>query len=397
MPRVTAARTPVAVAGAVAWVAAATGLVYALRPIAPVLSLGVLYTLAVLGTAVSFGVVFAVVVAVASMLAFNFLFLPPVHTLTLTDARNWTALAVYLATAVVSSELAARARRRAAEAEQREREAGLLADTAAAVLREEPLDEIRARASTVLAGGEPVARARFEAAVDSLLRLSDERREADAVRRSDEIKTAVLQTVSHDFRTPISTIRAAVDGLRDESLTLSADDRAELLQTIVLEVARLSRLVENVLDVSRLGAGTAVAHRALWDVDDLVAQASAEISASSRLRISAPGRLPPVLVDAVQLQRVLVNLIENALKFSDEPVDLRAWADGGHVTLDVLDRGPGFDASPSSKHGLGLGLAIAHGFARVNDVGLELTPRRGGGTVARLTLAAGSVPVRVGQ
>ena len=114
------------------------GLVYALKPIAPVLSLGVLYIPAVLVAAVLFGAVYAIAVAVASMLTFNFLFLPPVHTLTLADARNWTALTVYLITAVVSSNLATSARRRAAEAEQREREAALLADAAAAVLREEP-------------------------------------------------------------------------------------------------------------------------------------------------------------------------------------------------------------------------------------------------------------------
>jgi len=397
VPRVTATPIPVALAGAVASVGAATGLVYALRPIAPTLSLGVLYTLAVLGTAVWLGVVFAVLVAVASMLAFNFLFLPPVNTFTLADARNWTALAVYLTTAIVSSELAARARRRAAEAEQREREASLLADAAAALLREEPLDEIRERARAVLAAGDTVARGRFEAAVDSLLRLSDERREAEEVRRSDEIKTTVLQTVSHDFRTPIATIRAAVDGLRDDTLALAPADRAELLETIVLEIARLSRLVENVLDLSRLGAGAAAAHRALWDVDDLVAQASAEISASSRLRISAPGTLPPVLVDAVQLQRVLVNLIENALKFSTGPVDLRARSAGAQVTIEVLDRGCGLDGVTSSKRGLGLGLAIAHGFARVNDVELELMPRVGGGTVARLTIHAEPVPSGVGR
>src|SRR6185312_2503093 len=112
-----------AVSGAVAAVAAATGLVYALRPIAPTLSLGVLYTLAVLAVAVGFGAAYAIAAAVASMFAFNFLFLRPVHRFTLADARNWTALAVYLVVAVVASQLAAQARRRAALAEQHEREA----------------------------------------------------------------------------------------------------------------------------------------------------------------------------------------------------------------------------------------------------------------------------------
>jgi two-component system sensor histidine kinase KdpD len=97
----------------------ATGLVYALRPITPTLSLGVLYTLAVLASAVLWGLRVAVATAIASMVAFNFLFLPPVHTLSLRNNSDWAALAVYLVVAIVASELATRARRRAAEAEQR--------------------------------------------------------------------------------------------------------------------------------------------------------------------------------------------------------------------------------------------------------------------------------------
>src|SRR3954447_16929339 len=216
------------VAGSLLFVGAATGLVYALKPISPVLGLGVIYTLAVLATAVVFGLPYAVATAVVSTLAFNFLFLPPVHTLTLADARNWTALAVYLVTGIVASELATSARRRADEAELREREAALLAHAAAAVLREEPLDEIRARAT--VGGG--AARARFEAGVAALLEIAEQRAAAEGVRRSDAVKTVILQTVSHDFRTPIASIRAAVDGLQDDGLALSAGDRAGLLETI---------------------------------------------------------------------------------------------------------------------------------------------------------------------
>jgi two-component system, OmpR family, sensor histidine kinase KdpD len=274
-------RALLAFTGSAAAVAVATGVVYALRPIAPVLSLGVLYTLAVLVAAVAFGALYAVAVAFASMLAFNFLFLPPVHTLTLADARNWTALAVYLATAVVSSHLATSARRRAAEAEQRERESALLADASAAVLREDRLDEIRARAHDVLARGGELAHARFEAAITALVALAEERREAEAIRRSDAIKTVILQTVSHDFRTPIATISAAVGGLQDQALTLTGADRADLLETISVEVSRLSRLVENVLDLSRLQAGAASPHTELWDVDDLLAQAVVEVGSPS--------------------------------------------------------------------------------------------------------------------
>ncbi|MFL5927932.1 MAG: DUF4118 domain-containing protein, partial [Gaiellaceae bacterium] len=218
-----------AIGGSAAAVAAATGLVYALRPIAPVLSLGVLYTLAVLATAVFFGLGFAIAVAVASMLAFNFLFLAPVGTLSLSDARNWTALAVYVTTAIVATELATRARRRAREAEQREREAALLADAAAALLQGRPLDELLVEADEVLRGGDPVARRRFDSALESLRALAAERDRVDTLQRSDAIKTAVLQTVSHDFRTPLATISSAIDGLQSPDLQLTEMDRADLM------------------------------------------------------------------------------------------------------------------------------------------------------------------------
>jgi two-component system sensor histidine kinase KdpD len=385
------------VAGPLAALTAATLLVYALKPIAPVLSLGVVYTLAVLATAVFWGLGLAVVVAVASMVAFNFLFLPPVHKLTLADGRNWTALAVYVVTAVVASELATRARRRAAEAEQRERESALLADAAAALLQEASLDEIRARAERVLAGGDPVARTRFEAAVQALLGVADERRAAEAIRRSDAIKTIILHTVSHDFRTPLATMRAAIDGLENPDLDLTSGDRAGLLETIRIEVARLGRLVENVLDLSRLQAGAAAPQRALWTVDDLLAQAVAESADAARVTIELADGLPALDVDAVQIQRALVNVIDNALKFSSDAVALRASLEGSHVLVDVLDRGRGFDADAGTLAGLGLGLEIARGFVAVNEGRLTLAPREHGGTRARFTLPAQHLPAVVGS
>ena len=376
-------RPVAALGGSLAALAAATGLVYALKPIAPVLSLGVLYIPAVLAVSVFFGAAYAIGVAVAAMLAFNFLFLPPVHTLTLAEPRNWTALAAYLITAVVCSNLATSVRRRAAEAEQREREAALLADASAAVLREEPLDEIRERADHVLAG--ELAHARFEAGVQSLLALAEERLHAEALRRSDALKTVILQTVSHDFRTPIATIRAAVDGLQASELSLSADDCADLLDTIALEVSRLTRLVESVLDLSRLEAGAAAPRTELWDVDDLLAHAVSEVTSAERIRVGAMDELPPVAVDAAHIQRVLVNLLENALKYSIADVDVYARRDGSRVSLEVVDQG---GATPAP--GLGLGLSVARGFAEANGASLELHPRDGGGTCARLVLKVAS-------
>ncbi|MFL5953095.1 MAG: DUF4118 domain-containing protein [Gaiellaceae bacterium] len=373
-------RPATAIAGSVLSVAAATGLVYALRPIAPTLSLGVLYTLAVLGAAIVFGLGYAIAVALASMLAFNFLFLAPVGTLTLADGRNWTALAVYVVTAIVASELATRARRRAAEAEQREREAGLLADAAAALLQSSPLDEVLGRAEEVLAGGDAVARRRFDAAVDSLRALAAERERLDSLQRSDAIKTTVLQSVSHDFRTPLATIAAAVDGLTSTELLLTDRDREDLLETIRLEADRLIRLVENLLDLSRLQIGAAAPHFALWPVDELIDRAVAEVREPERVSVSVTDGLPPASVDDVQIQRVLVNLIENALKFSRATVDVVARLDARSLVIEVLDRGG------AGSPGTGIGLAISHGFAALNNGTVLLEPRAGGGMAARLDL-----------
>jgi len=331
----------------VAAVAVATGLVFGLRPIAPTLSLGVLYTLAVLGVAVFFGAGYAIAVAVASMLAFNFLFLRPVHTFTLADARNWTALAVYLAVAVVASQLATRARRRAALAEQREREASFLADVAAEILQTGSAEDLPARAARVVHGADPVARDRLQAALQTLVGMS----------RSDAIKTTILQAVSHDFRTPLATMAAAVGGLEDGDLALSEADRAELLETVRLELARLTRLVENLLDLSRIQAGAVAPHVELWSVDDLVS----DLGWSERVRLDLPEHLPPVQVDAVQVQRVVANLVDNALKYSSGEVAVQARRDDGRVLLEVLDGGGG-----STAAGMGLGLAIARGFAAAN-------------------------------
>ena len=315
-------------AGAVVFVSAAIAV---LKHWMPVLSLGVLYILAVMPVAVLWGLALASVVSVASMLTFNWFFLPPTHTFQLRDSVNWAVLAVYLATAVVVSALAAQARRRAELAEAREREAA-------------------ARAAAEL--------------------------EAEALRRSDSLKTALLHAVSHDLRSPLTAIVAAASGLANPQVTLDDVDRRELVETIRHEAERLDRLVGNLLDLSRLRAGAAEPHPELWTVDDLISRALEELgSRGDRVLVTLDAGAPPVEVDAAQLERVLVNLLDNALKFSDEDVVLRVERRQGTVLLHVVDDGPGlvdrefvFEPfqSEGERRGAGLGLAIARGFAEAN-------------------------------
>jgi two-component system sensor histidine kinase KdpD len=352
----------VAVGASLGAIAVVTALLYALRPLAPVVSLGSLYTLAVLPVAVYYGLGYAIAVSLVSMLTFNFLFLAPVHTFALEDSRNWGALAVYLVTAVVVSELAARARRDAAEV------------VAAAIDRE---------------------------------RLARGTLETEALRRSDAIKTAVIQAVSHDLRTPLATIEAAVDGLAGGTVALHEDDRLELLGTIRLELTRLARLVENLLDLSRLQAGAAEPSPELWTADQLVGRSLDELPDSSRVNVVMPDDLPLVRADGVQVQRVLVNLIENALKFSPGSVQIEVVAASDELVFEVTDSGPGipepqlqqifepFHRVEQGSRGSGLGLAIARGFAHANDGRVWAESRVGEGASFGFALPAVALPREV--
>ena len=339
-------RRSAGVAFSIGAVAVVTGAVYALRPIAPVVSLGVLYVLAVVAVAVVFGLAYAIPVSVGSMLAFNFLFLPPVHTFALRESENWVALAVYLTVGVVVGELATRSRRLAREAV-----------------------------------------------------------EAETLRQADAVKTAVLHAVSHDLRSPLTAIRAASEGLDNPAVQLDAREREELFETIGIEVRRLERLVENLLDLSRLEAGPSRRTPELWTADALLASALEQLGREAdRVETDIPVEVGLVRVDGPQVHRVLVNLIENALKFSSpsDPIDITVEDGGGRVRVRVRDRGPGipesdrerifgpFERGSTSGPGSGLGLAITRGFAEANGgrVWVEPEAESSGGSTFVLELPA---------
>jgi two-component system sensor histidine kinase KdpD len=442
----------------VAALAAVTGVLYGLRPYAPVVSLGALYVFAVLPIAVFGGLVYALPVAVASGLAFNFFFLSPLHTLRLRDSENWIAITVYVVTAVVVSGLAARMRRRAAEAEQREREAALLAQIGEVLLEggrvQERLRAVAAAIGRVLGsrrawielgslrqagpdesahdlavGGRHIGRlyldedvrlaasatTRLLPGIASMLAVACEREElartaveAETLRRSDEIKTAVLRSVSHDLRSPLTAIRAARDGLENPSLSLSEADREELQATMRAATDRLDRLVSNLLDLSRLESGAATARPELWTVDALVGRALETVGATAeRVEVALAAELPPVRADAAQLERALANLLENALGVSSRClVEAEPMLD--EVVVRVTDDGPGLDpadleriflpferGAAARRGGSGLGLSIARGFVEANGGRIWAEARPDAGATFAVALPAAPIPATV--
>lgn len=410
---------------AAAAVAATTGVIFAIRPHVPVLATGVLYLLGVLLISSYWGLWLGLLTSVASAAAFNFFHIPPTGRFTISDPANWVGLAVYFAAAVVVSAFAGAARSRAEEAELRQREADLAAELALIVLGPEsdaleraaarigeafgiegielvdqwvesdahrraiPLLAEADRVGTLLIPREAQAAdvQRLVAALGALLdarhrrsELEEQTVETRALRRSDSLKTALLRAVSHDLRSPLTAIRAAAGSIG--SPTIGGEERHELAEVIAGETDRLSHLVENLLDLSRLESGTAEAHPEPCAIEEVVeAAASSAPLRDASLDIKLPADLPAVRADPAQLERVVSNLLENAVRYSNngDPVAVRADSTGNRLHLRITDHGPGiatsdlehifepfYRGSAVSGHGSGLGLAIAKGFVEAN-------------------------------
>ena len=155
-------------------------------------------------------------------------------------------------------------------------------------------------------------------------RLSEKALAAERLRPSDSIKTAILRSVSHDLRSPLTAIRVAGESLASPALELTEEDRQHLLDTIREESLRLDRLVANLLDLSRLETGAVTSRKELVAIDELVGQSLAQLGGrEASVRIELPDdEVPLVEVDAVQVERALVNLLENGLRFSPENEDV---------------------------------------------------------------------------
>jgi two-component system, OmpR family, sensor histidine kinase KdpD len=240
-------------------------------------------------------------------------------------------------------------------------------------------------------------------------RLTAEAEAARPLAEADRMRAALLAAVSHDLRTPLASAKAAVTSLRSRDVEWAAEDRDELLATADESLDRLSRLVDNLLDMSRLQAGALAVFPSPADLEEIVARALDDLGPAGRVVVvEIPHTLPEVKVDPGILERVIVNLTANALRYSpaDAPPLLSGSALGDRVELRVVDRGPGIPEADRDRvfvpfqrlgdtdntTGVGLGLALSRGLTEAMGGTLEPEDTPGGGLTMVLSLPAAPGP-----
>ena len=336
---------------------AVTAVLVTLRAHVDMVYVAMAYLLVVQGASAHGGGRLGLTISVLAFLAFDVFFVPPYGTLAVGRPEEWFVLAAFLVTSIVGAQLFERARRA----------------TEAARLRAE-----------------------------EIARLSAITEHTEALREAGRLKDALLASVSHDLRTPLTTIKALAHDLAAEG-----EDRA---MTIEEEADRLNRLVANLLDLSRLSGGAHGVSPEPNEAEDLIGAALQRVSGAAgerEIRVTLDEHEPLLFgrFDFTQTLRVLVNLLENALKYSpaSQPVELRVRREGGWLTFAVADRGPGIPpaererifepfyrpaGSPPDVTSAGLGLAIARAITTAQHGELEIAERDGGGSVFSMRVPA---------
>jgi two-component system sensor histidine kinase KdpD len=242
-------------------------------------------------------------------------------------------------------------------------------------------------------------------------RLAAEAEAARPIAAADRMRTALLRAVSHDLRTPLAAAKAAVTSLRSADVDWAAEDRDELLATADESLETLAHLVANLLDMSRLEAGVLSAFPRPVGLDEIVARSLDDLGPAGRkVDVEIPDTVPEVLADPGLLERVIVNLTSNALRYSPagQPPLLTASSLGDRVELAIVDRGPGIPEPERTRMfvpfqrlgdtdnttGVGLGLALSRGFAEAMGGSLQPEETPGGGLTMILSLPAADVPAR---
>lgn len=241
-------------------------------------------------------------------------------------------------------------------------------------------------------------------------RLMAEALEAEIARRSEAVKTALLDSVSHDLRTPLATIRAAAGSLLDADVAWTETERRDALRSIDSEAERMNLLVRNLLDLSRIEGGALRPELEPHDLDELVERVVRRIPMAKVLTVSIPGDLPPLLVDDTYLDEVLTNLVENAVRYGGSQIAIgaRPRPEARAVEVTIEDDGAGvpdrdaphlFDkfyrvrrTGEGSRHGMGIGLTVARGLARAMGGDIQAGRSALGGLAMTVRLPVASPP-----
>jgi two-component system sensor histidine kinase KdpD len=415
-----------------------------------------LYLVAVVAIAVIGGFWPAVLGAITASLLLNWYFTAPLHTLTVAEPRNLLALMLFVTVAVTVSSVVHLAARRAVQAARSGEDAASLlalaqtvlggADTPAAVLdhlartwqgRAELVEQaggqwirvamrgtapesapvtrvdVRPGLALLVAGQTRPLSARvldgFAAQAAAALdrdRLRTQAAQAEALAEGNRMRTALLAAVSHDLRTPLASIKASVSTLRQTDVQWTAADEAALLATIEQSADRLDALIGNLLDMSRLSAGSLQPFLRPTAIDEVAPVALRGLDASTTVQLAVPDGLPLVRTDPGLLERVLANLFANALAYSPpgRPPALYAEQRGELVVLEVVDHGPGVPdelkprmfepferlSARNTGTGVGLGLAVVKGFTDTMGGSVNAADTEGGGLTIRVTLPVAS-------
>ncbi|MDN5930490.1 MAG: DUF4118 domain-containing protein [Pseudonocardia sp.] len=421
----------------------------------------VLFFLAIVVVALVGGLGPALLAAVAGGLLLNFFLTPPVYTFTIAERENVITLVAMVLVAVLVALVVDRAARRATQAAAATAEAALLASFARTLLTgPDPLPRLLEKVrqsfnlttvallerrdgpwSRSACAGPPACDRPEQADVDvavepdvhlvgqgrtlpaadrqlletvagqALLALRNQQiraEAADARRRAEatELRTALLSAVGHDLRTPLTSIKAAAGSLRDPGLPLTDTDRTELAATVEESADRLTALVANLLDSSRLVTGAVAPDLRPVAYDEIATHALLGVDGSARVTVEIDERLPEVLADPGLLDRVIANVVDNALRHgAGAPVALRASAHADRVELRIVDSGPGVPAADAALlfapfqrlgdrdgGGLGLGLSVARGFIEAMGGTLTAEDTPGGGLTVVIGLPAAPRP-----
>lgn len=463
--------------------AASLGIIFAIvflyQKVFPVNQTAVALTLllAILAVSTVWGIAVSVLMSLLAVAAFNYFFLPPIHTFSIADPQNWVALAVFLATSLIASEMGTHARRQTEEAESRRNEVERLyafsqrllvsgnvisllnaipnhiVDTFSmgaaalyldykqkfyrsgggihfsdeelrqATMRQEPVIDASRNVSLVPVsiGGRSIGslgvsgRRLSRETLDALgmliatayerARAVEELGKAEANREGERLKSALLDSVTHDFRTPLTSIKASVTSLLSAPGNIRGDQQ-ELLTVIDEECDRLNQLVGDAAEMARLDAGEFELQLGPSSIKEIVAAAlqhCKSVLGDRPVQVDIPADLPPVRADFARVKDVLVRLIENANVYTprDQLITIGAEVTGDQLTISVADRGPGIEQMEQSLifdkfyrgkdqrylvQGTGMGLPIAKAIVEAHGGTIGVTSQLGHGSVFFFTL-----------